>query len=56
MPWKPFEIIFGMLIAEIIEEEEWIKIRCITKTECSVKTNTCTLHGRFGVGYFSDGT
>src|ERR1700733_3072584 len=51
MPRKAGKIVFRNLIAEIIEQQEWIILRGIAKAEGPPQMHTGAFHGGFGLDY-----
>jgi hypothetical protein len=49
MPGKSGEIIFGNVVAEIIEQEEWVEIFRVSEAESTAKVNTRALKSWFGL-------
>jgi hypothetical protein len=56
MPGKAGEVIFGKLIAEIIEQKKRIIVRGVPKSKSSPQVNSCAFHSGLGLDYFFNGT
>jgi hypothetical protein len=46
MPRESSQIILWNIIAKIVEEEEWVEIFCVSKTECSAKMHARAFKSR----------
>jgi hypothetical protein len=46
MPGKTHTVVLWLIVSEIIQQQEWIEIGCIAKTERATKVNACAFKGR----------
>jgi hypothetical protein len=49
MPWEPCQIILRNVIAEIVEEEKWIKVGCVAEAERAAQMHAGAFERRFGL-------
>src|SRR2546427_6070379 len=47
MPRKAGQIVLWNIIAEIVQQEEWIELFCVPETECTAEMHTRTFKSRF---------
>jgi hypothetical protein len=45
MPRKSGEVVFRHVVAEVVEQKEWIKVLRISKSECAPKVHAGTFEG-----------
>jgi hypothetical protein len=55
MPWKPGQILVGVVVAEIVEEEKGIVIRGIAEPEGATQFDAGALESGFGLRNMLDG-
>src|SRR5579872_7441457 len=46
VPGKTGKIIFRYIIAEVIKQQEGVKVGCVAKAKCTAEMNSRALHGR----------
>jgi hypothetical protein len=46
MPWKPFDVMFGVIRTKIVEKEERVKLRNLIVPECPFEVYTRSFDGR----------
>src|SRR5579862_1867825 len=56
MPREPRQVVLGDIVAEIIEQQEWIEIRCIAKSEGPPQVNAGSFPGGLGLHEPFNGT
>src|SRR5712672_3463566 len=49
MPRKACKVIFGYVVTKIIEQQKWIEVLCVSKSESATKMNSRTLESGLGV-------
>jgi hypothetical protein len=49
MPREAGQIVLGNIIAEVVEQEEGVKILGVAKSECAAQMHASTLDGRLGL-------
>jgi hypothetical protein len=49
MPWEPRSVVVRVVVAEIVQQQEWIEILGFAKTEGALQFDAGALDGRFGV-------
>src|ERR1700730_11779455 len=48
VPWKARQIILGNIIAEIVEQEERVKLLRVSESECAPQVHACAFESRLG--------
>jgi hypothetical protein len=48
MPWKACKVILGHVVTEIIEQQKWIEVLGVSKSEGAAEVNSRTLESGFG--------
>jgi hypothetical protein len=46
MPWKSLQIVFGMLVAEIVQQQEWIEFLGFAEAEGALQFDASAFNGR----------
>src|SRR3954468_13159589 len=49
--WVPGEsgnVVCGILVPEVVEEQEWIELFCFAETKGALELNACSLNGGLG--------
>jgi hypothetical protein len=54
VPGESFEIVLGMLVAEVVEEEEGIEVFGFAEAKGTLEADTCSFKGWFGGQNFSN--
>src|SRR5690348_15884302 len=54
MPWKSGQVVFRILIAEIVEQQERIEILRLAETKRPLQPHSCAFYGWLGLKNFSD--
>jgi hypothetical protein len=54
MPGETFEVVLGVLVAEVIEEEEGIEVSGFAEAEGALEADACAFEGWFGRQNFSN--
>ena len=49
MPWEPRAIILWTIVAEVVEQEEWIELAGITEAESATQLHACTFDRGLGL-------
>src|SRR5205807_7779842 len=49
MPREPSQIILGNVVAEIVQEKEWIEVGCIAESESAAKMHAGAFERRLGL-------
>src|SRR5882672_8619715 len=48
MPWKTRQIVFGNIVAEIIQKKKWVKVLRASETKRAPQMHACALQGGLG--------
>ena len=48
VPWKSRQVIFRIVVTEIVQQQERVEVRCIAETECAPQMHAGSFNGRFG--------
>jgi len=56
MPGKSCAIVFRAIVAEVVEQEEWIELARIPEAEGATQLHACTLDCGFGLNDSFDGS
>jgi hypothetical protein len=54
MPGESFEIVLGILVAEVVEEEKRVKVFGLAEAEGALEADACSFKGWFGGEDFTD--
>jgi hypothetical protein len=46
MPREALEVVIGVLRAEVVKEEEWVKLRNLVVTESPLEMHSCPFYRR----------
>ena len=54
MPGEPLQIVLGLLVAKIVEQQEWIELLGLAEAEGALQLNAGAFEGRRGVNDLSN--
>src|SRR5947209_6631973 len=53
VPWKSGEVVFRIVVAEIIQKQEWIEILGFAEAECALQLDASAFQRGFGLNDLS---